>query len=185
MVSHSMGDQNILFRAPPCFGRHVKPLVPVAIAVVSPTPVSRRVDVRQAAGSKNNFRIFITTWWKACTDPTLWDKCRKKKRLLIISTHCRTMKSSTTKELVSYSALKAWCCKVWHEQLQGTTLVWQRTAKEKALATLYLSLSDVSSFLTLVILILILKFKSILTSSTYLITSLVRYSVRALSKLDL
>jgi hypothetical protein len=25
------------------------------------TPVSRRVDVRQAAGRKNNFQIFITT----------------------------------------------------------------------------------------------------------------------------
>jgi hypothetical protein len=37
----------------------------------APTPVSRRVDVRQAAGRKNNCRIFITTWWKTCcTDPT-------------------------------------------------------------------------------------------------------------------
>jgi hypothetical protein len=31
---------------------------------LAPTPVSRRVDVRQAAGRKNNGRIFITTWWK-------------------------------------------------------------------------------------------------------------------------
>jgi hypothetical protein len=31
----SDGDQNVLSRAPPCFGRHVKPLVPVAFAVVS------------------------------------------------------------------------------------------------------------------------------------------------------
>jgi hypothetical protein len=31
-----------------------------------PTPVSRRVDVRQAAGHKNNCWIFITTWWKTC-----------------------------------------------------------------------------------------------------------------------
>jgi hypothetical protein len=38
---------------------------------LAPTPVSRRVDVRQAAGLKNNFRIFITIWWKSCcTDPT-------------------------------------------------------------------------------------------------------------------
>jgi hypothetical protein len=38
---------------------------------LSPTPVSRRVDVRQAAGRKNNCRIFITTRWKTCrTDPT-------------------------------------------------------------------------------------------------------------------
>jgi hypothetical protein len=28
------------------------------------TPVSRRVDVRQAAGCKNKCRIFITIWWK-------------------------------------------------------------------------------------------------------------------------
>jgi hypothetical protein len=30
-----MGDQNLLSRASPCFGRHVKPLVPVAFAIVS------------------------------------------------------------------------------------------------------------------------------------------------------
>jgi hypothetical protein len=34
-VSHGMGDQNLLSRAPPCFGRHVKPLVPAPFAVVS------------------------------------------------------------------------------------------------------------------------------------------------------
>jgi hypothetical protein len=28
-----MGDQNLLSRAPPCCGRHVKPLVPAAFAV--------------------------------------------------------------------------------------------------------------------------------------------------------
>jgi hypothetical protein len=28
---------------------------------LAPTPISRRVDVRQAAGRKNNCRIFITT----------------------------------------------------------------------------------------------------------------------------
>jgi hypothetical protein len=27
--------KNLLSRAPPCFGRHVKPLVPVAFAIVS------------------------------------------------------------------------------------------------------------------------------------------------------
>jgi hypothetical protein len=42
-----MGDHNLLTRAPPCFERHVKPLVPAA-----PTKVSRRVDLRQAAGRK-------------------------------------------------------------------------------------------------------------------------------------
>jgi hypothetical protein len=34
-VSHRMGDQNLLSRAPPCFGRHGKLLVPAAFAVVS------------------------------------------------------------------------------------------------------------------------------------------------------
>jgi hypothetical protein len=31
---------------------------------LAPTPISSRVDARQAAGRKNNCRIFITTWWK-------------------------------------------------------------------------------------------------------------------------
>jgi hypothetical protein len=35
MASLRMGDQNLLSRARPCFGRHVKPLVPVAFAIVS------------------------------------------------------------------------------------------------------------------------------------------------------
>jgi hypothetical protein len=35
MVSHRMGNQNVLTRAPPCFGRYVKPFVPTAFAVVS------------------------------------------------------------------------------------------------------------------------------------------------------
>jgi hypothetical protein len=34
-VSHWMGDQILLSRAPPCFGRHVKLLVLAAFAVVS------------------------------------------------------------------------------------------------------------------------------------------------------
>jgi hypothetical protein len=34
-VCHRMGDQNLLSRARPCFGRHVKLLVPAAFAVVS------------------------------------------------------------------------------------------------------------------------------------------------------
>jgi hypothetical protein len=33
MASLRMGDQNLLFRAPPCFGRHVKP-APVAFAKI-------------------------------------------------------------------------------------------------------------------------------------------------------
>jgi hypothetical protein len=47
-------------RSPPCFGRHVKPLVPVAFAIVS-THSSFKEGGRQAAGRKNNCRIFITT----------------------------------------------------------------------------------------------------------------------------
>jgi hypothetical protein len=31
------------------------------LRALAPTPVSRRVDVRQAAGRRNNCRIFITT----------------------------------------------------------------------------------------------------------------------------
>jgi hypothetical protein len=34
-VSHQMGDQNLLSRAPPCFGRHVKLLVRATFAVVA------------------------------------------------------------------------------------------------------------------------------------------------------
>jgi hypothetical protein len=38
---HRMSDQNLLSRTPPCFGRHVKPLVPVAFAVISPLQFQR------------------------------------------------------------------------------------------------------------------------------------------------
>jgi hypothetical protein len=60
IVSHRMDDQNLLSRAPTCFGRHVKLLVPVAF-VVSTHSSFKKVDVRQAAGRKYNYRIFITT----------------------------------------------------------------------------------------------------------------------------
>jgi hypothetical protein len=36
-ASHQMDDQNLLSGATPCFGRHVKPLVPAAFAVVKPS----------------------------------------------------------------------------------------------------------------------------------------------------
>jgi hypothetical protein len=52
MVSHRVGDQNLLSRAPPCFGRHVKPLVLVAFAVVGTHSSSKVVDVSQAAARK-------------------------------------------------------------------------------------------------------------------------------------
>jgi hypothetical protein len=38
-----MGDQNLLSRVSPCFGRHVKPLVPAAISVVSTHSVQGRL----------------------------------------------------------------------------------------------------------------------------------------------
>jgi hypothetical protein len=37
------------------------PLSGIRVGRRRPTPVSRRVDARQAAGHKNNCRIFITT----------------------------------------------------------------------------------------------------------------------------
>jgi hypothetical protein len=43
------------------------------------TPVSRKVDVRQVASRKNNYRIFITTWWKTCL-PTPLSRIRVGKR---------------------------------------------------------------------------------------------------------
>jgi hypothetical protein len=52
------------------------------LLTLAATPVSRRADVRKAAGRKNNCRIFITIWWKTCcTDPTLCEKGRKKKKI--------------------------------------------------------------------------------------------------------
>jgi hypothetical protein len=36
-VDRSWVTKNLIFRAPSCFGRHVKPLVPAVYAVVSPT----------------------------------------------------------------------------------------------------------------------------------------------------
>jgi hypothetical protein len=43
MVSHGLGAKTLSFQAPPCFGRHVKPLVPVAFAVVNTKPHWARV----------------------------------------------------------------------------------------------------------------------------------------------
>jgi hypothetical protein len=47
----------------PCFGRHVEPLVPVTFAVTL-TVFPKIVDIRQAAGLKISWRIFVTTWRK-------------------------------------------------------------------------------------------------------------------------
>jgi hypothetical protein len=46
-----MGNQSLLSRALPCFGRHTKLLVRAAFAAIS-THSSFPVDVRQAAGHK-------------------------------------------------------------------------------------------------------------------------------------
>jgi hypothetical protein len=82
-----------LSRALPCFGRHVK-LVPVVFAVVSTHP--RRFDVRQAAGRKNNCRIFMTRWWKTCcTNSTKWNKSRKN----IHSYHSRFIPEGVARHL--------------------------------------------------------------------------------------
>jgi hypothetical protein len=44
-VSHRMGDQNLLTRAPACFGKHVKPLV-LAFAVVSTNSIPKQTSDR-------------------------------------------------------------------------------------------------------------------------------------------
>jgi hypothetical protein len=54
--------KGLLSRAPPCFGRHIKT---AAFAVDSPL-LSRRVDVRQAVGLKNNCRNFIVLLIAGC-----------------------------------------------------------------------------------------------------------------------
>jgi hypothetical protein len=61
LVNHRMGDQNLLSRAPPCFGGTLSRWSQLHLQSLAPTPVSNRVDVRQAAGRKTNYRIFITT----------------------------------------------------------------------------------------------------------------------------
>jgi hypothetical protein len=78
-----MSDQNLLPRAPPCFRRHVKPLVSAALQSLVSTPVSRRDDVRQAASRKNKCRIFITTWWKHVV-PTPLSGIRVGRRRVVI-----------------------------------------------------------------------------------------------------
>jgi hypothetical protein len=61
-ASHRMSDQYLLTQAPPYFGRHVKPLVLAAFAVVC-THSSFNKNWRQAGSGKNICWIFITTWW--------------------------------------------------------------------------------------------------------------------------
>jgi hypothetical protein len=46
--------RNLLSRAPPCFGRHVKPLVPVAFAIVSTHCSFRRPVVKIIAELYHN-----------------------------------------------------------------------------------------------------------------------------------
>jgi hypothetical protein len=42
LTSHRIGDQNLLSRAPPRFGRHGKPLGPAAFAVMARSPITLR-----------------------------------------------------------------------------------------------------------------------------------------------
>jgi hypothetical protein len=49
------------------------------------TAVSRRVDVRQAAGRKNNCRIFITWWQHVLPTPLSGISVGKRRRFLIVS----------------------------------------------------------------------------------------------------
>jgi hypothetical protein len=59
MASLRMGDQNnvqLLRASEGTLSRWSR----LHLQSLAPTPVSRRVDVRQAAGRKNNCRIFIT-----------------------------------------------------------------------------------------------------------------------------
>ncbi|RVE39941.1 hypothetical protein evm_015409 [Chilo suppressalis] len=59
-VGHWMGGQKLLSGVPPCFGRHVKPLVPAASAVVS----TRQSALGPRGGSWPN--LPITPIGKAC-----------------------------------------------------------------------------------------------------------------------
>jgi hypothetical protein len=67
----SDGWPKFLSRAPPCLGT-LSCWSRLQFQSFVPTPVSRWVDVRPAAGkNKSKCRIFITIWWKTCcTDPT-------------------------------------------------------------------------------------------------------------------
>jgi hypothetical protein len=47
-VSHRMGDQILLFRALPCFVRHVKLLVPATFAVASTHGRKKKMEVLTA-----------------------------------------------------------------------------------------------------------------------------------------
>jgi hypothetical protein len=81
-----MGDQNLLSRAPPCFGRHDKLLVPTAFAVVS-THSNIKEGLSQAGGggkivaeslSQNDEKYVVPTPLRT------WDKGRKKKKIIFV-----------------------------------------------------------------------------------------------------
>jgi hypothetical protein len=83
-VRHRMGDKNLLSRAPPCLGGTLR--YRLHLPSLAPTPVSTRVDVRQAAGRKYNCRIFITNDEKHIVSTThlVWEKSREKKKKEVI-----------------------------------------------------------------------------------------------------
>jgi hypothetical protein len=51
--------KNVLSRAPPCFGRHVKPLVPAALQSLAPTPARGGVFLTEDINI-NSFNFFLT-----------------------------------------------------------------------------------------------------------------------------
>jgi hypothetical protein len=78
---------------------------------ITPTPVSRKVDVRQAAGRKNNCRILIIMMKNMLYRPHLvWDKGRKKMKNRFIWRKCSmitlTVKQREWHELIVSVAYK-------------------------------------------------------------------------------
>jgi hypothetical protein len=61
MAGHRMDDQNYYFELIRASEGTLSRWSRLHLQSLTPTPVSRRVDVRQAAGRNNNCRIFITT----------------------------------------------------------------------------------------------------------------------------
>jgi hypothetical protein len=60
-VSHRMGDQNLFIELLRASKATLSSWSQLHLQSLAPTSVSRRVDVRQAAGRINSCRIFITT----------------------------------------------------------------------------------------------------------------------------
>jgi hypothetical protein len=74
-------DQNLISRAPPFFGKHIKPLVPAAFAVVC-THSSFKEGSRQAGGRslEQLLNLYHNIIKIMLYQPHLWDNGMKKKR---------------------------------------------------------------------------------------------------------